>query len=101
MITLNNISDLKTIVSNLSYKDYKQAYEKSNRFLKGKYTPAGKERKFKGYSLSDDTLEAREYLLLANKNNITGEEIEQIKAYLLKIKLLDYNLLIPIASGGK
>lgn len=95
MITSTNIENLKTIVSNLAYKDYKNAYQKSDRYLKGKYTPSGKERKFKGYSLSDETTEANELLQLTTKTNITHDEVESIKGYLLRIKLIRDFLLIP------
>ena len=44
MITEKNIEDLKIILSNLSYKDYIEAYRKSDRYLKGLYTKVeGKE----------------------------------------------------------
>lgn len=98
MITKNNIKNLKIIVGNLAYKDYIQAYHRSNIYKKGKFTKTGRERKFEGYSLSAETLEAYELLLIAtNKatNKISIKEGEEIKKYLLKIKLTQSELLIP------
>lgn len=93
MITENNIKELEIITSNLAYKDYIEAYQKSDRFLKGRYTSSGRERKFKGYSLSSDTLEARELLIKSNSDNIIEKDIEIIKGYLLKTKMLRPELL--------
>ena len=93
MITENNIKNLEKIVNNLSYKDYLQAYHKSTRYLKGRFTPTGRERKFSGYSLSSETLEAYNLLVLTDKKDITKENEEKIKAYLLNIKLTRSELL--------
>ena len=95
MITENNIENLKIIVENLAFNDYQQAYKKSNCYLKGKYTPKGKERKFEGYSLSEETEKAHELYKLSLKSEITIDEEEAIKGYLLKIKMLDSHLLTP------
>ena len=45
MLTEKNIKDLKIILSNLSYKDYIEAYRKSARYLKGPYTKKWKAKK--------------------------------------------------------
>lgn len=93
MITTNNIKELRNIVSNLSYEDWITAYRKSSRYLKGVYTPSGRERKFKGYTLSDKTMEAYNILNLTSRENTTTEE-ENIKGYLLRIKLLNPELTV-------
>ena len=90
MITENNIKNLKVILSNLSYRDYVTAYRKSNRFKLGIYTPSGKERKFKGYSLSSETQKVYNLLNCALKGALKEEEI---KEYLLDIKLNNNSLL--------
>ena len=93
MITGNNIVDLNNIVLNLAYKDSMEAYKKSARYKKGRYTKTGKERKFEGYKLSDETEEAFNLLTLATSGEISKEDEEIIKAYLLKTKLLNENLI--------
>ena len=90
MITENNIKNLKVILSNLSYRDYVEAYRESNRFKLGKSTPSGKERKFKGYSLSAETQKVYNLLNCALKGVLKEEEI---KEYLLDIKLNNNSLL--------
>ena len=88
MITEKNIEDLKIILSNLSYKDYIEAYRKSDRYLKGQYTKSGRQRRFKGYTLSDEAAKVHNYIIMAlNPGGFEKEEIEEIKRYLLNIKL--------------
>ena len=48
-------------------------------------------RMFEPYSLSGDTLEARRMYILSIKSNPTDEEIEEVKAYILKAKLFETN----------
>ena len=88
MLTEKNIKDLKIILSNLSYKDYIEAYRKSARYLKGPYTKSGRQRRFKGYTLSDEAIKVHNYIIMAlNPGGFEKEEIEEIKRYLLNIKL--------------
>lgn len=88
MLTEKNIKDLKIILSNLSYKDYIDAYRKSARCLKGPYTKSGRQRRFKGYTLSDEAIKVHNYIIIAlNQDSFKKEEIEEIKGYLLNIKL--------------
>ena len=70
------IQDLEAILSNLSYKDFKQANPK------GKIGRNGR-RIHRAYSLSDETLEVLEMLKLTVKTNITAEDEEIIKGFLL------------------
>ena len=65
MITEKNIEDLKIILSNLSYKDYIEAYRKSARYLKGPYTKSGRQRRFKGYTLSHEAAKVHNYIIMA------------------------------------
>lgn len=94
MITEKNIKDLEIILSNLSYKDYIEAYRKSDRYLKGPYTKSGRQRRFKGYTLSDEAVKVYNYIIKAlNPDGFEKEEIEEIKGYLLSIKLNHRHLL--------
>lgn len=81
MITQKNIERLSGIVSLLALKDYKRANPKRKVNKNGtvKHNP---------YTLSEETEEARRLLINAKKENITREEEEEIKAYLLKDTLL-------------
>ena len=94
MITDKNIDNLYRITSNLALKDFKQMNPKPKMNSKG-FT------NFKPYSLSDDTKEALNLLKIAQKpqQDITQNEEEQIKAYLLKIKLV-YPELIEQTNGN-
>lgn len=86
--TVKKLHDrVNNILANLAYNDYKEAYNKSDRCIKGKYTKSGRERVFKGYSLSDNTMEARKMLELIY-NDMTREEEETIKGYIMRIRLL-------------
>lgn len=51
------------------------------------FTKTGKPRQAKSYSLSDKTLEALEMYKTAIKKDITEDEIETVKAFILKNKL--------------
>lgn len=86
MITQNSIDNLYKISSNLSMKDYRAMNP-----IKKDNTP--KYKKHRPYSLSDETIKATELLKIASKQEVTREEEEQIKAYLLKIKLTRPHLL--------
>lgn len=87
MITQTNIDNLYKISSNLSMKDYLIMNPKDKNG-KPKY------RTHRPYSLSDETIEATELLKIAYKEqDVTIEEEEQIKGYLLKIKMLYPELL--------
>ena len=80
MITANNIDMLYKIASNLSAADYQSAlnsYKQHRTKIRfGDFS----------YSLSGETLEARDYYGIACGRNITVEQEEQIKAYLLKVR---------------
>ena len=80
MIMPKTIDNLYRIASNLSYKDYRAVNN-------------GKQKKFVPYSLSDDTREADEYLKIAQKENVSIEEEESIKAYVMKIRKTQEHLL--------
>ena len=87
MITQNNIDNLYKISSNLAKKDY-LAMNPKNKNGMSKY------KKHRPYSLSDETIEATELLKIAYKlSKVTKEEEEQIKSYLLKIKMIMPDLL--------
>ena len=87
MITESNIDNLYRITSNLSNRDYQNTlnnYKQHHKCIKyGSFS----------YSLSGETLEALEHYKLATLKNITKEQEEQVKAYLLKIKFFQPNLL--------
>lgn len=75
-------TDLNNIIANHAMEDYKQA----NFYKNGKR----KSKQHIPYSLSDDTNKAREiYDLVYGKNpeDITAEQEEQIKAFLLIYRL--------------
>ena len=75
MITKENIKRLDNLVKKYAFQDYKRA----NPHMKTRHNP---------YTLSPLTNEAREMLRLARKENITKEEEEEVKAYLLKKKMI-------------
>lgn len=74
MITEENIKRLDDLVKKYAFQDFKRA----NPHMKMRHNP---------YTLSPLTNEAREMLNLARKENITKEEEEEVKAYLLKKKM--------------
>lgn len=74
MITRNNIERLEKIVAYYAMQDYKRA------------NPNGAKRN--PYTLSPLTNEAREMLAIARKTDITTEEENDVKAYLLKQKMI-------------
>lgn len=88
MITKSNIDNLYKIVSNLSFSDYEMARGR----LKVK---KDKFKMFKdfSYSLSGETLDALEIYKLACKNNISKQDKERVKAFLLKVKIVQPYLL--------
>ena len=75
MITQENIERLDNLVK----KYAKQDYERANPYFGWSHNP---------YTLSPLTNEAREMLQIARKENITKEEEESVKGYLLKKKML-------------
>lgn len=81
MITENNIKRLDNLVAKYALMDYKRANPKRRIGKDGtvKHNP---------YTLSPLTNEAREMLALSKKNDITQEEEETVKAYLLKQKMI-------------
>lgn len=88
MITQANIDNLYKISSNLAMKDYLMMNPRDKNG-KSKY------KKHHPYSLSDETEEAKNLYGIAIKpeQEITIEEEEQIKGYLLKIRLIMPELL--------
>lgn len=75
MIVQKNIDNLYNIAANLAFIDYRIA------------NPKGKYKKHHPYSLSDDQREAQEHYELALKReNISRDEEERVKGYLLRIK---------------
>jgi len=81
MITRNNIDRLDKIVAHYAMQDFKRANPQPKRYANGKTN-------YKPYSLSPLTNEARKMLHLARKEMITPEEEREVKAYLLKHKML-------------
>jgi hypothetical protein len=81
MITENNLKRLDNLVAKYALMDYKRANPKRRIRKDGtvKHNP---------YTLSPLTNEAREMLTLARKKDITQEEEEIVKAYLLKQKII-------------
>lgn len=81
MITENNLKRLDNLVAKYALMDYKRANPKRRIRKDGtvKHNP---------YTLSPLTNEAREMLTLARKKDITQEEEEIVKAYLLKQKMI-------------
>ena len=84
-ITDGNRKFLSEMVARLAFKDFYQAnkgnIEKPSRRKDGT-------KQYKPYSLSNETNEAREMLKIANKLENTPEEVESVKAYILKAKIL-------------
>lgn len=80
MITENNIKRLDDLVAKYAMMDYKRANPKRKIRKDGTviHNP---------YSLSSLTNEAREMLSLARKENLSAEEENTIKAYLLRMKI--------------
>ena len=93
MITNNNIKDLEKITSSLSFIDYVRDYKNSNRYKLGAFTPLGKQRKVTRTSLSSDTMEAYNILVLSSRKNISIEQETEIKRYLLNVKFDSRDLL--------
>lgn len=74
------IRDLEAILSNLAYKDFKRANPVRRIGRDGR-------RIHKPYNLSSDTMEALEVLSLACKQDITAEDGEIIKGFLLPYRV--------------
>jgi hypothetical protein len=79
-ITEGNKKFLYDLVSELALKDYKQANPHPKMYKNGKTN-------HKPYSLSMETQEAHDMYKIACKSEHTAEEVEQVKAYILKRKL--------------
>ena len=77
MITQENIERLDNLVKKYAKQDYERA--NPHPYFGRRHNP---------YTLSPLTNEAREMLQIALKENITKEEEESIKGYLLKKKML-------------
>lgn len=73
--------DLYNIIANLSMNDYMQSNYRNGKRINKKHIP---------YSLSSETLEAKEYYHIVytakEESNITAEQEESIKAYLLPFR---------------
>ena len=82
MITSQNLQNLYNITANLAYKDYRAMNPKGG-------------KKHRPYSLSGETREALELYALARTTDLSREDEERIKAYLLKIKTGRPELLEP------
>jgi len=81
MITENNITRLKKLVGKYAKMDFNRANPKGVKMYKNGET------NYKPYSLSPLTNEAREMLQLAQKDNISPEEENIVKSYLLNKKI--------------
>ena len=85
-ITDGNRKFLSELVARLAFEDFYRA----NRAIIEK--PSRREngtKQFNPYSLSEETNEAREMLKIANKLENTSEEVEMVKAYILKRKFYE------------
>lgn len=81
------IRDLEAILSNLSYKDFKQANPKPRMGRNGR-------RIHRVYSLSSETEKALEMLYRAVKDDITAEDEEIIRGFLLPYRIFRTEYLI-------
>ena len=79
MITKNNIERLNNIVKKYALQDFYRANPPRKRW--------NPNRKHVPYTLSPMTNEAREMLAIAMKKDISREEEEKVKAYLLRQKI--------------
>jgi hypothetical protein len=86
MITQGNIDNLYKITANLAKRDYLITNPK-RRVSKQGYVIHNR------YSLSDETLEAYDFYNLSIRDDISREDEERIKAYLLKVKTVIPELL--------
>lgn len=80
--------DLYNITSNLSMQDYIRTNYRNGKRISKKHIP---------YSLSSDTEQAKEYYNIvcgATPEDITPEQEEQIKAFLLSCRLNRTELLV-------
>ena len=84
MITPQNIQRLEKIVAHYAKQDYLRVNPKP------KYDRKTGSPIRKPYALSPETNEARSMLSLSRSENLTREQEETVKAYLLKHKIL-YN----------
>ena len=84
-ITDGNKKFLNDLIARLALRDFWQVNKNAKIDRKTGL------RTFEPYSLSGDTLEARRVYLLSIKSNPTDEEIEEVKAYILKTKLFETN----------
>lgn len=84
-ITDGNRKFLSELAAKLAFKDY---YHTNKENLEKPLRKDGT-RPYTPYSLSAETNEAREMLHIAQKLENTTEEIEMVKAYILKQKLRD------------
>lgn len=78
MITKKNIERLENIVKHYAMIDYLRANRLKNGKIRKKYRP---------YTLSPRTNEARRMLKISRKKEITKEEENFVKGYLLKAKI--------------
>lgn len=83
------IKDLEAILSNLAYKDFKQANPKPRMSRNGW-------RIHKAYNLSEETQKALKMLYRATKRDVTAEDEEAIKAFLLPYRMFKPEYLINI-----
>ncbi len=81
------IQDLEAILSNLSYKDFKQANPRRRMGKNGR-------RIHRSYNLSEKTLECLEMLNRVTKKHITAEDEEIIKGFLLPYRMVRTEYLI-------
>lgn len=82
-ITDGNRKFLNDLVARLALRDFWQVNKNA------KIDRKTGSRIFEPYSLSGDTLEARRIYLLSIKLNPADDDIEEVKAYILKAKLLE------------
>lgn len=81
-ITDGNRKFLSELVARLAFHDFWQVNKNSKIDRKTGL------KKFESYSLSGDTLEAQRMYNISIKLNPTDEEVEEVKEYILKAKIL-------------
>lgn len=77
--------DLMAIVSNDARKSWLQANKKKDGTFYKKHRP---------YSLTDEGLKANRYIKALTTKEITNQEEEEIKAFLLSYRLLQRDMLV-------
>ena len=91
MKKINSITDgnrkfLSDLVARLAFEDF---YRANRTIIENPSRRKDGTKQFNPYSLSEETNEAREMLKIAHKLENTPEEVEMVKAYILKRKFYE------------